>query len=956
MLGKFCLLTTKLRVLLAVMTVAAGLTTSADAFVTPRLKPPAPGLLYLSQGDHAKLSMITKAVSRKEYSFASATAQSIEDPIARSLGEWLYFYAEDPNVSIVEADRFLDLHQDWPAASRIQNHIEKKLDQDTPTKLILDFFQTREPRTGRGKLNLARALFANGDEAAGEIHLRDAWVNHTFPIKDEKQILSSYAGRLTSEDHIARVDHLLWKRQVTNARRVIPRLPAAERRKAEARAALLTGQASATRIFDSLSTEDRSDPGVMLAAVRYFRRKGEETRAVSIAQTAPTTPDALRNAERWWSERKLLVLWAIKERRYDEAYAMASGHGLEPGLNFFEAEFFAGWLALRYLNEPARAETHFKALAGVATAPISVARAYYWMGRAAEARGGATDAEAFYRMAAKHQYTFYGQLAAEELGGTALAAKFEEIPRATPKDASRFSSRPTVAALKMLSELENDQAFLVFAYHIDDKLESPGEFLKLAEITDRRGAPHITVRAGKVSVRKNAFAPEVSYPLVYVPEEATRFVPAEVILGLSRQESEFNPRAYSRAGARGMMQLIPSTAQLTAKKEGLPYKRSALLDDPVYNMTLGSAHLSHLFQKYNGSYVMTFAAYNAGPHRVTQWVERYGDPRSSAIDPVDWAESIPFSETRNYVQRVLENIQVYRARFNDAPIPGKLSRDLERGGKRGRVASLPPAAFNGYLAPLPARTLQFADAAVLTPAAPATPATPPSLATPTAGGIAVAASAPDAAATQDAPQTPTAPSLVADQEENIAPPSETSPAAPPESASKVAVSQPSTNVGSDTKAPETASAQTPPTEEPAQDTIVTTEAPSTETPAIVAAPAPAPAATTEPTRSAATQTPPISADDLNALQAGALADATSPSEEPAAAAPEAGTAPGTLDITGPIADAVADSNVATDSTATEIVECETYTGYIARTAKEEASASDLNAGMLAELESGGAAC
>ena len=190
-----------------------------------------------------------------------------------------------------------------------------------------------------------------------------------------------------------------------------------------------------------------------------------------------------------------------------------------------------------------------------------------------------------------------------------------------------------------------------------------------------------------MAIQRDAFTPDVAYPLVFVPEEAAKFVSPEIILGLSRQESEFNPRAYSRAGARGVMQLIPTTAQITARKEGLPYSRSALLDDPAYNMTLGSAHLSHLLDRFDGSLIMTLAAYNAGASRVSQWIDDYGDPRSDSVDPLDWVELIPFSETRNYVQRVLENVQVYRGRLNKQPIPGKLASDIERGGARNRISN-----------------------------------------------------------------------------------------------------------------------------------------------------------------------------------------------------------------------------------------------------------------------------
>ena len=926
---------------MAVLVIFAGLAPNASAYVEPRLKPPAPGPAYGTPADHARLEVIINAMKRKNYGVARATAETLDDPIAKSLGQWLYFYGEDPNVSIRDADKFLDLHQDWPAATRIQNHVEKKMTNTTPTSVILDFFDTRDPFGGHGKLQLARALFASGDQDAGEIHLRDAWVNHTFSIKDERTILANYASRLKPEDHIARVDHLLWKRQVTNARRIISRLPASERRKAEARAALLMRDTNAVRLFNSLNDEDRSDSGVLMAAVRYFRRGDEQPRAISIARTAPTTPEDLRNPSRWWLERKLLVRWGIEERRYDDAYAMAAGHGLEPGTEFSEAEFYAGWLALRYLGDPERAEKHFKALANTVTAPISRARGLYWLGRTAEAMNNDTLSRDYYKRAAQHVYTFYGQLAAEKIGGAALSRQFDAIPRPSAAESARFSSRPTVAALRMLSDLDDDRAFLVFAYHIDDQLESPGEYLELADITNGRGAPHITVRAGKVSVRKNAFAPEVSYPIVFVPDEATRFAPAEVILGLSRQESEFNPRAYSSAGARGMMQLIPSTAKLTARKEGLRYSRSALLDDPIYNMTIGSAHLSHLFERYNGSYVMTFAAYNAGPHRVTQWVERYGDPRSAAIDPIDWAESIPFSETRNYVQRVLENTQVYRGRFTGGPIPGSLSKDLERGGKRGRVGALPGKKYSGSVPAVPARTLQFASAAPvaapevqLKPAPPADGAVaatgrPPQTAIDpaTAPSAPLGQEAPPAQTTTVQPETPSTQTPVVTQESAPSATAAQTKTPPPAEAEKANASEP---------AVATAPAQ------PKQQELTTEELNRLQLEKAPAEPEPSGAVTVQTAPQPAIAAPPppapsVSADELNSLQSGAL---TGDSSANSAYTPSTDILSGTL----------------VNPAANVSEECETYRAYIARTEKEEAAASDLNAGMLAELQSGGPNC
>ncbi len=919
---------------------------------TPRLKPAAPEPVYLSTDDHARLEVIIDALKRNDFSIAEMTTGAIEDPIAKSLGQWLYHFRNDAAISVAEADAFLDLHPDWPMVSRIQRRLEDELDDDTPRDVVLALFETRDPLSGRGKLHHARALFAAGRDDDAVRQLRAAWTGDTFKLQDENALRARYGKYLTAEHHIARVDNLLWRREVTNARRVIPLLPPAERRKAEARALLLLRSNDAIGRYEALTMEDRADAGVMHAAVRYFRRTDEEPRALLIARSAPSDPAALRDPESWWLERKMLLRWAIEEKRFEDAYAMAASHGLEPGVEFSEAEFFAGWLALRFLNDPERADVHFKALTATVTAPISLARGLYWMGRAAEARGDVDEARRRYAGAAAHVYTFYGQLAAEKIGGPAVERKFDRSPQPTASDSTRFALRPTVAALRMLSDLDDEQAFLIFAYHVDDELETPGEYLELANLANARGAPHITVRAGKMSVRRNAFAPEVSYPLITVPDEAARFAPVEVILGLSRQESEFNPRAYSRAGARGVMQLIPSTAQLTARKEGLRYSRSALLDDPIYNMTIGSAHLSHLFEKFDGSFVMTFAAYNAGAHRVSQWVEAYGDPRSPGVDPLDWAEMIPFSETRNYVQRVLENTQIYRGLFNDAPIPGRLSADLERGGASGRAGRLPARPAAGPLAPLPERTLQFASTfqppaersgaegpvAISTQADGAGKAAAGFGAAPQSGlGGSVASGGDPAPARQSAP---------AGQSRETAPVVVDAGSAPsPVAAEKHGAA---TKKGDNARTLTAESARASRQNDPAPSTAKTETQPTFSASPIGGARA-------------------LSAAELNRLQLQdvprATAAATPPSENTTSltADREAAVAndPDTLLSAEALNALQAGSIDAEDASAPdprEIEECETYRSYIARTERDEAQASDLNAGMLAELNGDGPGC
>ena len=892
---------------------------------------------------------------------------------------------EDPKVSVTAADAFLDAHPDWPAISRIQSHVEKRIAKNAPASDVLALFQTREPVTGTGKIQLARVHYEKGDKVAGDKYLRDAWINNNFRIAEERKLLSTYGGRLTKEDHAARVDRLLWGRQVTNARRVFSRLATADRREAQARAALLLRASSAPALYNKLSIDRQLDSGMLHAAVRYYRRSGDEPFALSLAEKSPNDPDTLRNPGRWWDERQLLMRWALREGRFADAYAVASQHGLEPGSDYAEAEFNAGWIALRFMNEPKRAETHFLALASSVGTPISLSRAYYWLGRSAAARNEPALAKSYYGAAAKHYYSYYGQLAAEELGGAALAKRFAASATSSAQDRALFSSRPIVAALRKLSDLNLDYEFMVFAYHADDQLTRPGEFVELAKITNGEGAPHLTVRAGKVAIQKNAFTADVAYPLVFVPDEAAKFMAPEIVLGLSRQESEFNPRAFSHAGARGMMQLVPGTALMTARKEGLRYSRSALLDDPVYNMTLGSAHLSHLAARFDGSLIMTFASYNAGQSRVDRWMREYGDPRAASIDPVDWVELIPFSETRNYVQRVLENVQVYRGRLNNAPIPGRLSADLERGGARNRAATAPKPALIGVSAAasqqpmpsLPIRTLNRAQeyaklrmpeflapetlpARVPLISAEAKEATPVSTrrvsrrakrraaaAAAAAAASAAADKAADIAADKIADTNTTAPSeppvAIAAQEKTSA---GTKPAAPAPIVTAEAMTE-----TKETPAPEPEPAKPAPTvtqESVTADTVLMAGKTTITANSVNVAVAQTPPATAAPEPGGQALAPPV----ITAMPTDAILNNLDESDAETATIfpPSYAAPPGSTLAMAANAAAAPPADVAAEDDVSE--ECRAYREFLAELAGDDAGAADLNAAMLDELQSG----
>jgi len=372
-----------------------------------------------------------------------------------------------------------------------------------------------------------------------------------------------------------------------------------------------------------------------------------------------------------------MAYWAIKEEKFQTAYDLTQHHGQTSGVGFADAEFLAGWLALVKLNQPKKAINHFETLRNGVSFPVSKSRASYWLGRAHKTAGLA-DAPIHYAQAAQHIQTFYGQLAAAELSSN---NDFIFLPSEANSVSYRadFERDSRVQALRLLGERQSEYYFNTMSFHLDDEVGTPEELTLLGSVAREYGYMKPSIRAAKQAARFGTFLPETGYPTPDVFLSLEPKFDKAFSMALSRQESEFNPEAVSSAKAYGLMQMINGTAKATARKHRIPYSRSKLTSDPEYNAKLGSLHINDLLKRYDGSYIMTAAAYNAGPHRVTQWIRDYGDPRTNAIDPIDWMESIPFSETRNYIQRVMENLNVYRARLNNGQAVNRLHQDIKRG-------------------------------------------------------------------------------------------------------------------------------------------------------------------------------------------------------------------------------------------------------------------------------------
>ncbi|MEO1042503.1 MAG: lytic transglycosylase domain-containing protein [Pseudomonadota bacterium] len=707
------------RAFLVLLALLSSLAVAGATVPAPSLKPQPVDLPFIATVEAEQLRAVFEALDDRAYSEAIAGQAALTDSLARRIGEWAILMSNAPDLPLDRYDAFLDRNPRWPNPSTVQRKGEKLIDDDTPEGHVIAYFVDREPLSGHAKWYLARALATIGSERAATYYIRSAWIEHNFNSDDSRAIIAEFGDLLTTDDHFEKADRALFRRSTAGVEDVAGLLDPTRDAQIQARVALLRERSNGPSLFNALPATSQRDPGVLLNLVRYLRRQDREDEAIDVAALAPLEAEALRDAGSWFYERKLLARWALKNGRFEDAYAVSAYSGLTEGADFAEAEFMAGWTALRFLSDPERARNHFAFLTSGVTSPISLARGNYWLARSYEAMGQDDLSRAHYLVAADYPFTFYGQMAVETLGPRIQAYGFPEERLPTASDRESLMSNPLARATMLLDAIDQPITYRRFALALDEQLRTEGEVLAFTEMVRNAGNYELIVRAGKVARSNGLETPEALYPVIPVPPAATRFAEAPLILGLSRQESEFRVDAVSRANAKGLMQMINSTARITARKEGLPYSSSRLLTDPDYNLTLGAAHLSHLVERFGGSYVLVLAAYNAGAHRVDEWLETYGDPRDPSVDPIDWIELIPFSETRNYVMRVLENTQVYRSRLDGLPLGIQLAEDLTRGGRTDfaavgkpipspqlwQVGGLPGSSGNGPLRPL----AQFKD-------------------------------------------------------------------------------------------------------------------------------------------------------------------------------------------------------------------------------------------------------
>jgi len=646
---------------------------------SPSLKPDRPYASTVTDSKNAKiLHKALSAAERYDWKEVARLQQQATDPAVRDLIMWQRASEGVPGMGFSEVNDALTRLSDWPKTSNMRARAEEiiELSSLSATERIA-WLRASGPRTGEGKVALANALREVGmmDEAMEVI--RDAWHSNSMGRTLERQVLARFGGKLTQADHRARVEFLLWTNQRTAASNLKQLLTPDYRKLVDARIALAGRSRNVDSLVKAVPDSLQDNPGLLYDRARWRRAHGNQDGAIPLltAINGKDIPEAGRT--KLWKERSIALRSDLKDGQWSRAYKLASPHGMESGGDFAEAECVSGWIALRLNSDPERALQHFETMTEGVSTPISLARGEYWTGRAEDALGETARAQIAYLDAAAHKSTYYGQLAAEEVGDRQIYFEPGTLP--TDAEIAAFEARPMVKAMRLLGEAGETQLFRTFAYHLDDLLETKADYIQLSQLASEYHVPDIGVRGAKAGLAKGIIATDAAYPVVSYPLLKEPQVERSLMLALSRQESEMNPGAVSYVGARGLMQFMPATASREAKLSGLPYRQSWLTDDPGYNMTLGGQHLDYLLNRFNGSYIMTAAAYNAGPTRPSQWIADYGDPRTGEVDPIDWVEFIPFSETRNYVQRIIENTQVYRSRISGKPEEIQIEEDLKRG-------------------------------------------------------------------------------------------------------------------------------------------------------------------------------------------------------------------------------------------------------------------------------------
>ena len=648
------------------------------AFILPQKKPQTYRKIeavkkskYLNQKDFERAKRIFSLVKEKKYITAYKSSLKLKDKDLKIFVKWLYLMRSSNNASFNDYQVFIKKQPEYPRIGRLQYLAEQKIIlKNTTPKSVINWFDQYPPVSGMGKLKLAEAYLQQNKTANIRDLIREGWVDAALNRGQLKFYRKKFKKFLSEEDYIKRAEYLSWERKYWDLKRLLVYLPKDYRALYNARQILMSNSYGVDNAISKVPTVFKNDIGLQYDRLRWRNRRGRLESSLQILyENSNKSEDELIRADLWWKQRESIVRSLLYKKRYKTAYKIASEHSLTSGAEFAEAEWLSGWIAHSFLKSQEYAINHFLNFYDNVSYPISLSRGAYWLGKSYKALGNEKIADDYFRQGSKYLTTYYGQLSLMEIEDQAKI-KLEDDAFYTKEYEKKFFNNDLIKIIRILKELDQTKYSKDLIKHLALINVDEGSEVLAAKLAVDVERYDYAIQISKKASYEKRFYLKYNYPIITTPRKINNktMPPSEFILAIIRQESEFDRKAYSYAGARGMMQLMKYTAKLVAKQAKLPYSISGLTRDPEYNIKLGTYYFDSLLNDYGGVYPFAIAAYNAGPNRVKTWRRVNGDPSKNQISFIDWIEMIRFKETRNYVQRVLENVNVYKFMINQKPI------------------------------------------------------------------------------------------------------------------------------------------------------------------------------------------------------------------------------------------------------------------------------------------------
>ena len=625
---------------------------------------------YFRKKDFSYAKQAIQLMEKRKWETALRVSKKARDKSIFNFIQWRYLLTTGNNASYFEYKQFIERNKNYPRIGRIEYLSEHKLSTKIVSpKNIINMFKNKEPLSGYGKIILGESYIKTGESSKGTKFIKEGWITADLTRSDLKNFRKKYKKYLNSSDYINRADYLAWENKYWDLKRMLKYLPKEYQLLYTARQLLMSKSYGVDNAIKKVPKKFLNDAGLNYDRLKWRRKRGRLESSLEILDNIKNTKAYMVRPDKWWKERSIIARSLIYKKKYEKAYQITSKHGLDEGSELAEAEWMSGWISLSFLDDPIRAIQHFKKFYENVGYPISLSRGAYWLGKSYEKIGNKEISSQWYMEGSKYLTTYYGQLSHMKIYPK---KKFQlsKLMNVDDKIMKKFYEKELVKIVYLLDELDKDKYTKHILRYLAKENISQGSEILAAKLATDISRFDFAIQIAKIASYEKRFHNKYNYPIISVPKYVNkRKIPEPAfILSIIRQESEFDTSAHSHAGARGLMQLMTYTAKVVAKQAKLPYSKTKLTKDPEYNINLGSHYIAGLILEYDGAYPFAIAAYNAGPKRVKYWKRINKNPQINQIDYVDWIELIKFKETRNYVQRVLENYNVYRYILEQQPI------------------------------------------------------------------------------------------------------------------------------------------------------------------------------------------------------------------------------------------------------------------------------------------------